>query len=143
MQLKVRPDVVLYVRTEAEFTSVKHPSAEERQIDDPWAAAGVEYFRGYQGMGSHTRTSVDITIQDRILSAEQEEVLSLVQGIALRRNYLVRVIDVGHENAVRAYLHQHLQGVTKFPVLVCRHREGRLVGPDAFTQSAVEELLPS
>jgi hypothetical protein len=142
-ELHASKEVTLYVRSHEEITSEKHLSSSETQIVKPITSASSESYKGFQGTPTwNQRRGADIVQRERVLPEDQLRVNYLVENIALKRGYVVKVVDVGDENVLKRFLDTHLKGVTKYPVLLCAHSSRRLEGVDAFTQEALEEILP-
>ena len=76
------------------------------------------------------------------LSDDQARCLALTEEIAQRRNYAVRVVDVGKAGRIERLVAEHLRNVQNFPVLVGMGGQ-RLEGVASFTEDHLSEMMPT
>lgn len=76
------------------------------------------------------------------LSDDQARCLALVEELARKRGYQVKVVDVSKVGRLEQLVTQHLRGVTTFPVLVSPSGT-RLEGVEAFTEEHICEEMPT
>jgi hypothetical protein len=76
------------------------------------------------------------------LSDDQARCVALVEEIASRRGYRIRVVDVEKVGRLERLVAERLRGVQNFPVLVSP-RGPRLEGVAQFTEDAIAELMPT
>ncbi len=75
------------------------------------------------------------------LSDDQARTVALVEDLANRRGYKVKLVDVEKVGRFERLITEHLRGVQTFPVLIAP--SGRLVGPEQFTEENVAALMPT
>jgi DNA-binding Lrp family transcriptional regulator len=76
------------------------------------------------------------------LSDDQARLVAITEECAANRGYKVHLVDVGKAGRVEQFVVEHLRGVDTFPVLIAPSG-ARLVGPNAFTEEALCELMPT
>jgi DNA-binding Lrp family transcriptional regulator len=76
------------------------------------------------------------------LSDDQARCVALVEEVAEKRGYRVRVIDIEKVGVVERLVAEHLRGVQTFPVLISP-KGGRLEGGEQFTDERLAELMPT
>jgi Lrp/AsnC ligand binding domain len=76
------------------------------------------------------------------LSDDQSRAVALVEDMAHRRGYALKVVDVERAGRLERLVTEHLRGVTTFPVLVASTGL-RLAGVDQFTDENVAALMPT
>jgi hypothetical protein len=76
------------------------------------------------------------------LSDEQARCSALVEEMAGRRGYVVKVVDVEKVGRLERIITEHLRGVTKFPVLITP-LGARLEGAEAFNEEELAAVMPT
>ena len=76
------------------------------------------------------------------LSDDQARLVAVAEECAAARGYKIKMIDVGKAGRVEQFVVEHLRGVDTFPVLISASGQ-RLVGPSAFTEEALCEIMPT
>jgi hypothetical protein len=130
-------EVLLYVKSRRVVTSFYRASAAQLEATDPGALQSSTAIA--------SRPSEGIAEDERgyMLPDEQARCVALVEEVALRRGYRLKIIDVTRANIVSKLLDTHLAGVEEYPVMVVESTGQRLVGPKAFTELSVLGHLPA
>lgn len=76
------------------------------------------------------------------LSDDQARCVAMVEEIAAKRGYSVKVTDVAKVGRLERLVTERLRGVQNFPVLIAAGDQ-RLEGCDAFTEERLSELMPA
>jgi DNA-binding Lrp family transcriptional regulator len=76
------------------------------------------------------------------LSDDQARCVALVEELAAKRGYSVRVTDVAKVGRLERLMTERLRGVQNFPLLI-GPGDQRLEGCDAFTEERLCELMPA
>ena len=76
------------------------------------------------------------------LSDDQSRAVALVEDLARRRGFQLKVVDVERAGRLERLVTEHLRGVTQFPVLVAPSGQ-RLVGCEQFSDDSVAALMPT
>ena len=76
------------------------------------------------------------------LSDEQARCVAMVEDIAKRRGYTLRVVDVEKSGRLERIITEHLRGVTTFPVLISPLGQ-RLEGTAQFTEEELAAIMPA
>ena len=76
------------------------------------------------------------------LSDEQARCVAMVEDIAKKRGYSLRVVDVEKAGRLERIITEHLRGVTKFPVLISPLGQ-RLEGTEQFTEEELAAIMPA
>ena len=127
-------ELTLYVQSKKAVTTFYRPSGGSVPAASPTFSgsspgSGVEY-------DSRAEESV------HFLSDDQARCVALVEEMATRRGYRIRVVDVEKAGRLERLVAERLRGVQNFPVLLSP-RGARLEGVGSFTDEAVAELMPT
>jgi DNA-binding Lrp family transcriptional regulator len=76
------------------------------------------------------------------LSDDQARCVALVEEIAAKRGYSVKVVDIEQAGRVERLIAEHLRGVQKFPVMISP-KGARLEGVESFTDESLSALMPT
>jgi DNA-binding Lrp family transcriptional regulator len=76
------------------------------------------------------------------LSDDQSRCVALVEEIAAKRGYHVRVVDVEKVGRIERIITEHLRGVQKFPVLISPLGR-RLEGTEQCTEDELAAIMPT
>jgi hypothetical protein len=76
------------------------------------------------------------------LSDDQARCVAMVEEVATKRGYAVKVTDVAKVGRLERLVTERLRGVQKFPVLI-GPADLRLEGVEAFTEEHLSELMPA
>jgi DNA-binding Lrp family transcriptional regulator len=78
-----------------------------------------------------------------MLSDDQARAVAMVEEIAPKRGYALKVVDVAKTNILSQFLDTHLKGVERFPVLIAPNSHRRLEGPEDFKEETLCAALPT
>ncbi len=130
------PEVHLYVKSRKVVTSFYRPQS--GQMATPADTAGVATASpNFSGAGTG-----DAQVEF-MLSDEQARVVALVEEVASKRGYSLKLSDLGRSNPLSQMLEQHLRGVDRYPVLLVPGSPIRLEGPEAFTIEQLSATMPA
>lgn len=76
------------------------------------------------------------------LSDDQSRCVALVEEVAQKRGYRVRVVDIEKVGRLERLITEHLRGVQKFPVLISPLGR-RLEGAEQFTEEELAAIMPA
>jgi DNA-binding Lrp family transcriptional regulator len=76
------------------------------------------------------------------LSDEQARCVAMVEEVAAKRGYQVRVVDIEKVGRLERIITEHLRGVQKFPVLISPLGR-RLEGSEQFTEEELAAIMPA
>lgn len=133
-------EALLYVKSRKAVSSFYRPKSTQVETTD----SGGHVQPGMSTSGG-TNISSDMAEVDSgfVLSDEQSQAVALLEDVAPKRGYTLKIIDVARTNVLKQMLDSHLKGVEKYPVLVVPVSGRRLEGAGAFTESNVISLLPA
>jgi len=76
------------------------------------------------------------------LSDEQARCVAMVEEIAAKRGYHLRVVDIEKVGRLERIITEHLRGVQKFPVLISPLGR-RLEGSEQFSEEELASIMPT
>ena len=129
-------ELTLYVQSKKVVTNFYRPPASRTGPD---MSLGVSDIRASGRTEDEAAGSADTAF---FLSDDQARCLALVEELAKRRRYTVKVIDVAKVGRLERLIAEHLRGVSNFPVLVAPGG-ARLEGVDKFTEDQICEQMPA
>lgn len=132
-------ELTLYVQSRKTVTTFYRPKMAQ---PGPGIGVGTATAVGgaHTGLGESQATAGDGAVF--FLSDDQSAAVALVEDLAARRGYQVKLIDVEKAGRLERLVTEHLRGVTSFPVLVGPYDQ-RLVGCEQFTDENVAALMPA
>lgn len=130
------PEVALYVKSRKVVTSFYRAAA----TDTSRSATAYEPALGVAMGLEPPKTEAETTY---MLPDEQARAVALVEEVAARRGYVVKLTDVGKANPLTQFVETHLKGVEQFPVLVVPASKRRLEGLTAFTENTLCAAMPT
>lgn len=140
MQPSTHREVHLYVKSRKAITSFYRGTA--AQLETTSARGDIT-----QGAASSSGTNLSPDVGEAetalVLPDEQSRAVSMVEELAPPRGYSIKLIDVSRSGLVKKFLDTHLGSVEHYPVLIAPATGKRLEGPEAFTESALLDLLPA
>lgn len=140
MTVASMPEAHLYVKSQKVVTSFYRAEATQRSSPEAagMATSGVAVTGSMYG-ASDLALSRDTSGSDvgYMLPDDQARAAALVDEVAARRGYVVKVTDVGKAGRLTQFVEAHLKGVEQYPALVVPSSSRRLAGLEAFT---VEKL---
>jgi len=126
-------ELVLYVQSKKAVTTFyRPPPSASRPAAAPGTTAAPSAGDEPQSVGEPVF----------FLSDDQARCLALVEEIAAKRGFHVRVIDVEKVGRLERLITEHLRGVQKFPVLVSPLGR-RLEGVEQFTEEELAAIMPA
>lgn len=133
-------EAILYVKSRKAVSSFYRPKSTQVETTDSGGHVGL----GMSTSGG-TNISEDMAEVDTgfVLSDEQAQAVALLEDVAPKRGYTLKIVDVTRTNVIKQMLDSHLKGVEAYPVLVVPVSGRRLEGPEAFTEMNVISLLPA
>lgn len=137
-----RPEVHLYLKSRTVSTAVYHP--ETKKVESGGVSSdGIivgSPFRVANYPASEEGQNTDTAY---MLPDEQQRALFLVEELAAKRGYVLKVVDVAKTHLISQVPDPNMKGAELFPVLVVPFSGHRLEGPDAFTEEKVCSVLPA
>ncbi|MCI4349279.1 MAG: Lrp/AsnC ligand binding domain-containing protein [Thermoplasmata archaeon] len=131
-------ELTLYVQSQKVVANFYRPG--------PSSAAGVAPESGLPtGPGLTARSDPEAGMlagEEFFLSDDQARCVALAEELAEKRGYKVKVVDVARVGRIERLITERLRGVDKFPVLIGAG-SSRLVGPEAFTEEHLSEMMPA
>jgi hypothetical protein len=126
-------ELVLYVQSKRAVTTFYRPApaASRTSIGTPSAGPASEAGEG-AGVGEPVF----------FLSDDQSRCMALVEDLAAKRGYHVRVVDIEKVGRLERLITEHLRGVQKFPVLISPLGR-RLEGVEQFTEDELAAIMPT
>src|SRR5271169_4958471 len=129
-------ELTLYLQSKKAVTSFYRPPASRSSSD---SGLGVTDIRS---TGRTEDEAAGSASEVFFLSDDQARCLALVEELARKRAYKVKVVDVSKAGRLEQLVTQHLRSVTTFPVLV-GVSGNRLEGAEAFTEDHICEEMPT
>jgi DNA-binding Lrp family transcriptional regulator len=133
-------ELTLYIQSKKAVTSFYRPPAPATGPTIGGLSTQTAVMGAASGL-SEARASADEG-PVFFLSDDQSRAVALVEDLAQRRGYTLKVVDVEKAGRLERLVTEHLRGVTTFPVLVSPSGQ-RLVGVDQFTDENVAALMPT
>ncbi|MEM0128886.1 MAG: Lrp/AsnC ligand binding domain-containing protein [Thermoplasmata archaeon] len=132
-----RRQLTLYVESKKAVTTFYRPTV---------PATGVSVGSAPVATTAETRGADDSSsIGDPpvfFLSDDQAQCVALVEEVARRRGYSVKVVDVAKAGRIERLVTEHLRGVSQMPALVTPGGL-RIEGCAAFTEEKLAEIMPT
>ena len=126
-------ELVLYVQSKRAVTTFYRPPP--AVSTGPIAGPGAT---GPSGEGSGGAVGEPVFF----LSDDQSRCMALVEEVAAKRGYHVRVVDIEKVGRLERLITEHLRGVQKFPVLISPLGR-RLEGVEQFTDKELAAIMPT
>jgi hypothetical protein len=127
-------ELVLYVQSKKAVTTFYRPP--------PSASRGTVTGAGTTAAPAAGEEPQSVGEPVFFLSDDQARCLALVEEIAAKRGYHVRVVDVEKVGRLERLITEHLRGVQKFPVLISPLGR-RLEGVEQFTEEELAAIMPT
>jgi DNA-binding Lrp family transcriptional regulator len=127
-------ELVLYVQSKKAITTFYRPAtaASRDPISGPSASAAAP------GSGEEQTVGEPVFF----LSDDQSRCMAMVEEIAAKRGYRVRVVDIEKVGRLERLITEHLRGVSTFPVLISPLGR-RLEGVVQFTEDELAAIMPT
>jgi len=129
-------ELTLYVQSKKVVTSFYRPAVPSGTQASVEAGVAADIARPPHGDSDASRAGEEAFF----LSDDQARCLALVEELAEKRGYSVKVIDVAKVGRLERLVTERLRGVQNFPVLV-GGGEGRLEGTEAFSEEHICEMM--
>ena len=127
----------LYVQSKKVVTSLYRPPSSSSQVA-PEGSMASDLSRPHHLGSDDSRVAEEAFF----LSDDQARCVALVEEVAAKRGYSVKVTDVAKVGRLERLVTERLRGVQNFPVLI-GPGDLRLEGCDAFTEERLSELMPA
>lgn len=134
-------ELTLYVQSKKAVTSFYRPPA-SRVVASGSGEGAYGGTTDIHHAGRGEDDSAGTGEETYFLSDDQARCLALVEELAAKRGYTVRLIDVGKAGRLERLVTERLRGVQRFPVLVGLG-DVRLEGVETFTEERVCEMMPA
>lgn len=131
----------LYLKSRKVATAVYHP--ETKQVETGTASDGIVVGSPFRVSGSPSTPEAHSTDTAYMLPDEQQRALFLVEELAAKRGYALKVVDISRTNLLTQVPESIPTGEEEFPILVIPFSQHRLDGPGAFTEEKVCAVLPT
>lgn len=131
------PELHLYVKSRKAVTAFYRPQPQQVQ------ATGQDTIGVSSSLEGRTGRDSQEAQVDYMLSDDQARAVAIVEEVAARRGYSVKLIDVGRANPLTQFVEEHLRSVEKYPVLLIPGQPHRLESPEAFTPEALCQIMPA
>lgn len=126
-------ELTLYVQSKKAVTSFYTPAAQAGPLGTTVVA----------GAGAPTGESAAVADSPVFfLSDDQSRSAALVEELAVRRGYGVKVVDIAKAGRLERLVTEHLRGVQNFPVLISPNGH-RLEGVAQFSEEAICAMMPA
>jgi DNA-binding Lrp family transcriptional regulator len=126
-------ELVLYVQSKKAVTTFYRP---------PPTSSTAAVTLGAAPTGTGTDSGQTIGEPVFFLSDDQSRCMAMVEEIAAKRGYHVRVVDIEKVGRLERLITEHLRGVQKFPVLISPLGR-RLEGTEQFTEDELAAIMPT
>lgn len=132
-------ELSLYVQSKKVVTSFYRPPALSSDVRyGPESGRTTSMDRP-----SHLESGASVSGEEAFfLSDDQARCVALVEEIATKRGYAVKVVDVAKVGRLERLVTERLRNVQNFPVLI-GPGDQRLEGCDAFTEEHLCEMMPA
>jgi len=119
---------------------VYHP--ETKMVGGGTASDGIVVGSPFR-VASPTAPEAHETDTAYMLPDDQQRALLLVEDLATKRGYTLKVLDISRTNLMTQVPESVSKGEERFPILVIPFSQHRLEGPDSFTEENVCAVLPA
>ena len=127
----------LYVQSKKVVTSFYRPPSSSSQVA-PEGSMASDLSRPHHLGSDDSRVGEEAFF----LSDDQARCAALVEEVAAKRGYSVKITDVAKVGRLERLVTERLRGVQNFPVLI-GPGDVRLEGLEAFTEERLSELMPA
>jgi DNA-binding Lrp family transcriptional regulator len=127
-------ELTLYVQSKKAVTTFYHAAS----APTPQGTTGIS------SGGAHSGRMDDAAGGEPVyfLSDEQARCHAMVEEVAGKRGFTIRVVDVEKVGRIEQFITEHLRGVSTFPVLISPFGP-RLEGTEQFTEENLAAIMPT